>query len=217
LTEAVTPVAAQFRTQLSFVKLDGVRWAEHAKSFGLSGNTPAVVLEDRQKRKNFVLDESKPITKEALQAHVEGVLSGAIQPNLKSEEPPADNSGPVKVIVGKTYESIVNDENKDVFVEFYAPWCGHCKSLTPKYEELGKMFADDSTTVIAKVDATANDTPADITGFPTLILYPAGNKVEGVKYNGAREAKDMADFVRANKGVKAASGSGSASTGHEDL
>jgi len=55
---------------------------------------------------------------------------------LKSEEIPAHNDEPVKVLVGKNFEEIVYDETKDVLVEFYAPWCGHCKSLAPKYDEL---------------------------------------------------------------------------------
>ena len=40
--------------------------------------------------------------------------------------------------MGRNFEEIVNDETKDVLIEFYAPWCGHCKSLAPKYEELGE-------------------------------------------------------------------------------
>ena len=42
----------------------------------------------------------------------------------------------VKVVVASTFDEIVNDPTKDVLIEFYAPWCGHCKSLAPKYEEL---------------------------------------------------------------------------------
>lgn len=198
ITEAVTPVASEFRDKLSFVQLDGIKWAEHAKSFGLSGNTPGIVIEDRDKRKNYVFPESQAVTKDNFHAHVDGVLKGTVTPNIKSEAEPADNSGPVKVIVGTTFDSIVMDDAKDVLVEFYAPWCGHCKSLTPKYEELGKSFSDDSTVVIAKVDATANDTPAEIQGFPTIILYPAGDKSNPVNYEGARTTKAMAAFVKAN-------------------
>lgn len=41
-------------------------------------------------------------------------------------------------MVGKNFDEIVNDETKDVLLEFYAPWCGHCKALAPKYDELGE-------------------------------------------------------------------------------
>lgn len=59
---------------------------------------------------------------------------------MKSEEIPESNDAPVKIVVGKNFDSIVMDETKDVLVEFYAPWCGHCKSLEPKYEELAKQL-----------------------------------------------------------------------------
>lgn len=45
------------------------------------------------------------------------------------------------MVVAENFESIVNDEDKDVLIEFYAPWCGHCKSLEPKYKELGEKVS----------------------------------------------------------------------------
>ena len=48
--------------------------------------------------------------------------------------------------------------SQDVLVEFYAPWCGHCKKLTPIYDELGAKRADEDVEIV-KMDATANDVP----------------------------------------------------------
>uniref|UniRef100_A0A8C0JQ46 Protein disulfide-isomerase A3 n=1 Tax=Canis lupus dingo TaxID=286419 RepID=A0A8C0JQ46_CANLU len=44
----------------------------------------------------------------------------------------------VKVVVAENFDEIVNNENKDVLIEFYAPWCGHCKNLEPEHKELGE-------------------------------------------------------------------------------
>jgi thiol-disulfide isomerase/thioredoxin len=67
------------------------------------------------------------------------VQEGSLEKYIRSEEPPADNDGPVKVVTAKTFDELVFG-GKDVFVEFYAPWCGHCKSLAPIWEELGEQF-----------------------------------------------------------------------------
>merc|ERR1711974_465315 len=90
--------------------------------------------------------------------------------------------------------------------EFYAPWCGHCKALAPKYDDLASLYADSEwkdKVVVAKVDATANDVPDEIQGFPTIKLYPAGAKSEPVTYSGSRTVEDLIKFVKENGKYKA--------------
>jgi protein disulfide-isomerase A6 len=53
---------------------------------------------------------------------------------------------PSKVVTLKdsTFDTVVMDGSKDVLVEFYAPWCGHCKNLAPIWESLAKTFANEN-------------------------------------------------------------------------
>ena len=198
----ISTAAKAVKGKLSVVKLDGVKWAEHAKHFGLGAELPGIVVEDRETNKNFIYRApSGGLTSDSLAAHFQGFLDKSIQANVKSQEVPADNDGAVKVVVGKSFDAEVLHNDRDVFVEFYAPWCGHCKSLAPKWEELGGMFADNDNVVIAKVDATENDTPAKVQGFPTLIFYPAGRKEQPLPYEGDRTPTAMADFIRTHGGT----------------
>jgi protein disulfide-isomerase A6 len=73
------------------------------------------------------------------------------------------------------FDSIVMDAEKDVFVEFYAPWCGHCKNLAPIYEKVAGAFADESNCVVAQMDADNADNKAfatkyGVSGYPTLMV-----------------------------------------------
>jgi protein disulfide-isomerase A1 len=141
--------------------------------------------------------ETKPadLTVEAITKFVDDVKSGTIKPHLKSEDAPESNDGPVTVVVGKTFEEIVMDPTKDVFVKYYAPWCGHCKKLAPTWDELGEKFKDNKDVVIAKFDATANEAEnVNIRGFPTLIFYPKDNK-QGISYEGDRTLDAFASWV----------------------
>lgn len=125
------------------------------------------------------------------------LAAGSLESYMKSEPIPEANDEAVVTVVGRNFDEIINDKTKDVLIEFYAPWCGHCKSLAPKYEELAQKLKGETSLVIAKIDATANDIPPSfgVQGFPTLFFVPAGAKDAPKKYEGGREVEDFVKYL----------------------
>ena len=78
------------------------------------------------------------------------------------------------------------------------------------------MYPASAKVTIAKVDATANDVPDEIQGFPTIKLFPAGGKEEPITYSGSRTIEDLAEFVRENGKYKADAFEGKKETGDDD-
>ena len=143
--------------------------------------------------------KTSELTVESVTAWVNGLVDGTETPHLKSEPIPESNDAAVKVIVGKTFDQIAMDDSKDVFVKFYAPWCGHCKKLAPVWDELGEAYKDNSNIVIAKFDATANEAEGvNVRGYPTLIFYPKGDKKNPVNYDGERDLEGFKKWLSEN-------------------
>ncbi|XXG94471.1 hypothetical protein Hte_000728 [Hypoxylon texense] len=202
LGEALKPIAEKFRGKINFATIDASSFGAHAGNLNLKTDKfPSFAIQETVKNQKFPFDQEKEITYDAISAFVEDFAAGKIEPSLKSEPIPEKQEGPVTVVVGKSYEDVVLDDSKDVLIEFYAPWCGHCKALAPKYEDLASLYANSEfkdKVVIAKVDATANDVPDEIQGFPTIKLYPAGAKDKPVSYSGSRTVEDLIKFVKEN-------------------
>jgi protein disulfide-isomerase A1 len=160
------------RTILVLVNSDSEENEHVMKFFGLKKeDAPTVRLislgnQDMNKYK----PETSEIKSASIAQFVEDYFAKKLRPHLLSAEIPEDwDTQPVKVLVGKNFDSVARDKTKSVFVEFYAPWCGHCKQLAPIWDQLGKHFEDDSSVVIAKMDSTANELEdVKIQSFPTL-------------------------------------------------
>jgi len=136
-----------------------------------------------------------------LEAFVNDFDSGKLEPHMKSEDN-VDNTGKSNVqLTAKNFKGHV-DGSKDAFIKFYAPWCGHCKSLAPKWDEMAEEFKDDDSMVIADYNVDANDLPSgfEVRGFPTMFWVPAGGAPK--KYEGGRETADLIKYVKDNHKVK---------------
>ena len=104
------------------------------------------------------------------------------------------------------FDSIVLNSNKPTLVEFFAPWCGHCKNLAPIYEELATNFAFASDKVsIAKVDADEHKTLGKrfgVQGFPTLKWFD-GKSEKAEDYKGGRDLESLSSWITERTSVKA--------------
>ncbi|CAH1796207.1 unnamed protein product [Owenia fusiformis] len=149
------------------------------------------------KGQKFIMTDHLSI--DTFEKFVNDFLDNKLEPYIKSEPIPENSENAVKVVVGKNFADLVDDETKDVLIEFYAPWCGHCMSLEPKYNELAEKMANEKNIVIAKMDATANDVPPqyNVKGFPTIYFAPKGNKQNPKQYNGGREVDDFVKYLAA--------------------
>ncbi|KAJ4968427.1 hypothetical protein NE237_015128 [Protea cynaroides] len=109
----------------------------------------------------------------------------------------------VVVLTADNFDEVVLDESKDVLVEFYAPWCGHCKNLAPVYEKVSTAFKMEDGIVIANLDADKYKDLAEkygVSGYPTLKFFPKSNKA-GEDYDGGRDLDDFVTFINTKCGT----------------
>ncbi|EER04383.1 thioredoxin domain-containing protein 4 precursor, putative [Perkinsus marinus ATCC 50983] len=105
----------------------------------------------------------------------------------------------VDPVVSDNFEDIVMNDEHDVLVNYFAPWCGHCRQLSGIYSSLGEKVKHLSSTLkIVKVDATQNELPFRVDVFPTIALYPAGRKHAPVAFHGPRTVDRFIEFLKEN-------------------
>ena len=108
-------------------------------------------------------------------------------------------------LIPSNFDDVVLKSGKPTLVEFFAPWCGHCKTLAPVYEELAQVFEYAKDKVqIAKVDADAEKSLGKrfgVQGFPTIKFFD-GQSDKPTEYNGGRDLAALTAFITEKTGVR---------------
>ncbi|KOC68190.1 Protein disulfide-isomerase A3 [Habropoda laboriosa] len=159
----------------------------------VKGDKP-VVLAKNAKNQKFVMQDEFSV--DAFEKFLKDLEADSLEAYLKSEAIPEDNTGNVKVAVARNFDDIVTNNGKDTLIEFYAPWCGHCKKLAPVYDELGDKLADEDVEIV-KCDATAKDSKN------SPVKYEGGRKLDDfIKYIAKHATNELKGFDRKGKPVK---------------
>lgn len=112
------------------------------------------------------------------------------------EEPIAEDGS--TIVVGKTFEEIVLQADKDVFLMVYAPWCGFSRKAFPVFAAFAREMADVPHLVVAKIDGDRNKSPLDDflwTAYPTFFFVRAGEKAP-IVFEGNRTLEGFVEFTK---------------------
>eukprot|EP00040_Diaphanoeca_grandis_P026774 m.150450 g.150450 ORF g.150450 m.150450 type:complete len:576 (-) comp30725_c2_seq2:213-1940(-) len=163
--------------------------------------------------KKYPLEE-RLSSADQVRTHYEQYAKGELSQKLKSEEAPLVQTTPVATIVGNNFNDFVGDDNA-LFLEVYAPWCGHCKKLEPVWNTLAERYDDGTNIVIAKMDGTANEVDQiQVRGFPSLHFFAPHSRTP-IVYSGGRNAVELDVFVQEQ--LKLASSTSTSSSEKDEL
>ncbi|KAK9062091.1 hypothetical protein SSX86_019276 [Deinandra increscens subsp. villosa] len=180
--------------------------------FGLKEDQAPVVVVQNSKGLKFI---NKNVEVDQLAPWLKDYVDGNVKPFVKSEPIPETNDEPVKVVVANSLQDMVLDSKKNILLEIYAPWCGHCKKLAPILDEVAVSFENDAAVMIAKFvsshlfcyflassgdDGSNNDIPSEtfeVEGYPTLYFKASSGEV--LRYEGNRTKEDIIDFIQKHR------------------
>ncbi|PIN21224.1 Protein disulfide isomerase (prolyl 4-hydroxylase beta subunit) [Handroanthus impetiginosus] len=191
-------VAAEYKGKgISFLlgDVDASRGA--FQYFGIKEEQAPLLLILKANRQKYLEANIEP---SQIASWVKNYVDGLVKPFIRSEPIPVVNNEPVKVAVADSLQDMVFNSGKNVLLEFYAPWCGHCKQLAPILDEVAISFENDPDVIIAKLDATVNDFPNDtfdVQGYPTVYFRSASGNL--LQYEGERTKEDIINFIQNNR------------------
>lgn len=103
-------------------------------------------------------------------------------------------SSPVVKLTKDNFKKLVLDSDELWFIEFFAPWCGHCKTLAPEWEKAARQLK--GVVKVGAVDMTTDQdvgAPYKIEGFPTIKFF--GFKKTATDYNGGRDESSIVNYA----------------------
>ena len=105
---------------------------------------------------------------------------------------PVEND--IMILTDSTFDKAL-EKYENIYIVFYAPWCGHCKTLLPEFEKAAKVLVNENI-IVAKIDATKEKKSArkyKITSYPTLYFFKENTYI---KYKGQKTEKDLIEWAR---------------------
>lgn len=178
-------------------KVGSVNADEHKSlggQYGVSG-FPTIKIFGANKRSPMAYNGQR--TAKAMAEAALAEVKKVIQANLGGGSSSGGSGGSLDDVIELTddnFDKLVLESDDVWMVEFFAPWCGHCKNLAPEWAKAAKELK--GKVKLGALDATAHQAKASeygVRGYPTIKFFPGGKKTrrDAKDYDGGRTASDI--------------------------
>jgi len=144
------------------------------------------------------INELKAVARSRLGIKKKDSASSSSKPKAEGSKEGSKKGGKSAVVelTESNFDELVLQSDEPWLVEFFAPWCGHCKNLAPNWEKAAGEL--DGKVKLGAVDATVHGSLASkygVKGYPTIKAFKAGPKTEPTEYDGGRGANDIVQWA----------------------
>jgi len=200
--KAFERVASQRRGQMVFMVIPAGD-KEHLWNYALAifqiteEDFPKVgIIQATGKMNKFLFDGE--MTEENLESFIVNYENENLIPFTRSQKIPTEDydQDNMRVVVGRTFEKIVSDEDNDVLIVFYSVECPYSKAFFSVYQIFADKLRNVKGLVVAKINSDENEILGlDGQGVPAVRFYPKGRK-ENPKKLGAPSVEQMIKALR---------------------
>lgn len=160
------------------------------KIFGANKKSPSDF--NGQRTAQGIVDAALNEVKNKVKASMSGGGSGG------GSSGGSGSSNDVIELTSSNFDKLVLNSDDVWLVEFFAPWCGHCKRLEPEWAKAASELK--GKVKLGALDATVHDTKAQeygVTGYPTIKFFGAGKKSrnDATDYDGGRTASEIVSWA----------------------
>ncbi len=177
----------------------GIQGFPTIKIFGANKKSP--VDYQGQRTAEAMVEAAMKEASNTAKARVSGKASSSGSSSSSSSS--SGSSGGASRVITLTdanFRSQVLESDELWIVEFFAPWCGHCKNLAPHWESAARELFNGKVPIkLGALDATAHQQMAskyEVRGYPTIKIFKPGKKDKPEDYNGPRDTSGIVAFAK---------------------
>ncbi|XP_068626208.1 protein disulfide-isomerase A6 homolog [Battus philenor] len=185
------------RALKGIIKVGGVDADQHkdlAQKYGVTG-FPTIKVFTGSKHSPY---QGQRTAEAFVEAGLKAAKDKAYENLGKKAGGSSSDKSDVITLTDSNFKELVLDSEDLWLVEFYAPWCGHCKNLEPHWAKAATELK--GKVKLGALDATVHQAMASryqVQGYPTIKLFPSGKKSsDSVEdYNGGRTSSDIVAYA----------------------